>query len=193
MGNVFDALYDVLFQPKIAMQMIAEQKKISQAVIVFFLSLVIPLWALYFGMQDVGMAAMVPFVIGFKIISSMLMWFMGAAVWHLIAEFLGGRGSGLGLFTTLGFAQFPQVFIVPLWVIAALLPVSLKSIMMAVAALTIFAWSFFLTITAIREVYEFSTAKAMLVMITPILVILVVCAIAFTFIGSAVTQMPMWL
>jgi len=193
MGNVFDALYDVLFQPKIAMQMIAEQKKISQAVIVFFLSLVIPLWALYFGMQDVGMSAMVPFVIGFKIVSSMLMWFMGAAVWHLIAEFLGGRGTGLGLFTTLGFAQFPQVFIVPLWVIAALLPASLKSIMMAVAALTIFGWSFFLTITAIKEVYEFSTAKAMLVMITPILAILVVCAIAFTFIGSAVTQMPMWL
>ncbi len=193
MGNVFDALYDVLFQPKIAMKMIAEQKKISQAVIVFFLSLVIPLWALYFGMQDVGMSAMVPFVIGFKIVSSMLMWFMGAAVWHLIAEFLGGRGTGVGLFTTLGFAQFPQVFIVPLWVIAALLPVSLKSIMMAIAALTIFSWSFFLTITAIKEVYEFSTAKAMLVMITPILVILVVCAIAFTFIGSAVTQMPMWL
>lgn len=193
MGNVFDALYDVLFQPKIAMQMIAEQKKISQAVIVFFLSLVIPLWALYFGMQDVGMSAMVPFVIGFKIVSSMLMWFMGAAVWHLIAEFLGGRGTGLGLFTTLGFAQFPQVLIVPLWVIAALLPASLKSIMMAVAALTIFGWSFFLTITAIKEVYEFSTAKAMLVMITPVLAILVVCAIAFIFIGSAVTQMPMWL
>jgi hypothetical protein len=32
-----------------------------------------------------------------------------------------------------------------------------------------------------------------LVMITPVLAILVVCAIAFTFIGSAMTQMPMWL
>ncbi|SFL76806.1 Yip1 family protein [Pelosinus propionicus] len=193
MGNVFDALYDVLFQPKIAMKMIAEQKNISQGVIVFFLSLVIPLWALYFGLQDVGMSAMVPFIIGFKIISSMLMWFMGAAVWHLIAEFLGGRGTGLGLFITLGFAQFPQILIVPLWVIAALLPASLKSIMMAAAALIIFAWTFFLTITAIKEVYEFSTAKAMLVIIAPVLAILVVGAIAFTFIGSAMTQMPMWL
>ncbi len=193
MGNIFEVLYDVLFQPKIAMQIIADKKNVSQAVVVFFLSLLIPLWALYFGLQEAGMSAMIHFFIGFKMVSGMFMWFIGTAVWHLIAEFLGGRGTGLGLFVTLGFAHFPQVFIVPLWVFATLLPVSLKSIVMAVAALVILGWSFFLIITAMKEVYQFSTVKAVLVIATPLLVAIIVCGIAFAFIGSALTQMPMLL
>jgi hypothetical protein len=192
-GNVFEVLYDVLFQPKVAMQIIADKKNISQAVVVFLLSLFIPLWALYFGLQEAGISTMIHFFMGFKIVSGILMWFMGAAVWHLIAEFFGGRGTGKGLFVTLGFAHFPQVFIVPLWAFAALLPVSLKTIVMAVAALAILCWSLFLTVTAMKEVYQFSTAKAVLVIVTPLLVAIVVCAIVFAFIGSALTQMPMLL
>jgi hypothetical protein len=175
------------------MQLIAEKKNISQAVAVFFLSLLIPLWALYFGLQEAGMSAMIPFFMGFKIVSGILMWFMGVAVWHLIAEFFGGRGTGIGLFVTLGFAHFPQVFIVPLWVFAALLPISMKTVVMAVAALAILCWSLFLTVTAMKEVYQLSTVKAVLVIVTPMLVGIVVCAIVFAFIGSALTQMPMLL
>lgn len=193
MGNIFEILYDVLFQPKTAMQTIADTKNISQAVAVFFLSLFIPLWALYFGLQEAGMPAMIQLAAGFRIAGSLLMWFMGTAVWHLIAEFFGGRGTGLGLFSTLGFAHFPQVFIVPLWGFAALLPAGLKPVIMAVAALAIFCWSFFLTITAIKAVYQFSAAKATLVIVMPLLVMVIGCMITFAFIGSAVTQMPMWL
>lgn len=193
MGNIFEVLYDVLFQPKIGMQIIADKRNVSQAVGVFFLSLFIPLWALYFGLQEAGMSTMIHFFMGFKIVSGMLMWFIGSAVWHLIAELFGGRGTGVGLFVTLGFAHFPQVFIVPLWVFAALLPTDLKTIVMAVAALAILGWSFFLIITAMKEVYQFSTAKAVLVIATPLLVMIVVCGIAFSFIGSALTQIPILL
>jgi hypothetical protein len=50
------------------------------------------------------------------------MWFVGAAVLQLIAEFFGGRGSGLGLFAAIGFAHLPLIFMVPLAVAAMLLP-----------------------------------------------------------------------
>lgn len=193
MGSLFEILYDVLFQPKAAMLSIADERKIEQAALVFVLSLLIPLWALYFGLQEAGMPAMIQWAAGVRIVGSLLMWFMSTAVWHLIAEFFGGRGTGLRLFTTLGFAYFPQVFIVPLWGFAALVPVEFKTAVMAIAALLIFGWSLFLTVTAIKAVYQFSTAKATLVMIMPLLVMALVGVIAFVFIGSAVTQLPMWL
>jgi len=193
MGNIFDVLYDVLFQPQMAMRSIADQKNIPQVLVVFFLSIIIPIWAMYFGLQAAGMSTMIHLFIGIKIFGSMVMWFMGTAVWHLLAEFYGGRGTAIGLFSTLGFTYFPQILIVPLWVFAAILPVSLKTLVMTVAALVILGWSLFLSITAMKEVYQFSTAKAVLVMITPLLVVLVLCTLAFTFVGSALTQMPMWL
>jgi hypothetical protein len=193
MGNLFEVLYDVLFQPQIAMRIIADQKNIRQALVVFFLSIIIPIWAMYFGLQAAGMSTMIHLFIGIKIFGSMVMWFMGTAVWHLLAEFYGGKGTAIGLFSTLGFAYFPQILIVPLWVFAALLPVSLKTIVMTAAALIILCWSLFLSITAMQEVYQFSAAKAVLVMFTPLLVMVLICGIAFTFLGSAIAQMPMWL
>ena len=193
MGNLFEVLYDVLFQPQIAMRTIADNKNIPQALVVFFVSIIIPIWAMYFGLQAAGMSMMIHLFIGVKIVGSMMMWFMGTAVWHLLAEFYGGKGTALGLFSTLGFAYFPQILIVPFWVVAALLPVSMKTIMMTLSALIILGWCLFLSITAMKEVYQFSAAKAVLVMLTPLLVMVLVCGIAFTFLGSALTQMPMWL
>jgi hypothetical protein len=193
MGNLFEVLYDVLFQPQIAMQTIADQKNIPQVLVVFFLSIIIPIWAMYFGLQAAGMSTMIPVFIGIKIVGSMIMWFMGTAIWHLLAEFYGGKGTAMGLFSALGFAYFPQILIVPLWVFAAILPASLKTLVMTLAALVILCWSLFLSITAMKEVYQFSAAKAVLVMLTPVLFMVLVCGIAFTFLGSAITQMPMWL
>lgn len=193
MGNIFDVMYDVLFQPKMGMRVIADKKNIGQSLIVFFLSLLIPLWALYFGLKASSVTAMVHIVIGLKIIASLMLWIIGTAVWHLIAEFFGGRGTAVGLFSALGFAYFPSVLIVPLWVFAALLPANFKSIMMALVALLILSWSFVLHIVAIKEVYQFSTTKAVLVLVTPMLIMVLVGAVAFTFISSALIQMPMWL
>jgi hypothetical protein len=193
MGNLFEVLYDVLFQPRIAMQTIVVKRNIGQAIVVFLLSILIPIWAMYFGLQSAGMANMIQLIIGCKVLGSIAMWIMATAVWHLIAEFFGGKGTALGLFSTLGFAHFPHVLIVPLWVFAALMPASVKTIIMVVSVLGILFWSCFLTIMGIKEVYQFSTAKAVLVIVTPVLIMLLVFGIVFTFIGSAFTHMPMWL
>lgn len=193
MGNLFEILYDVLFQPQVAMQAIAQKRNIGQAIVVFLISILIPIWAMYFGLQTTGMATMIHFLIGFKVFGSVLMWILGTAIWHLIAEFFGGKGTALGLFSTLGFSYFPQVLLVPLWILAALMPASVSTIIMALSAIGIVFWSLFLMIIGMKEVYQFSTTKAVLVMVTPILMVLLVFGIAFIFLGSAFTHMPMWL
>jgi len=192
-GSLFEMLYDILFQPTIGMKKIAEQKNVGQALVVFLLSMLIPIWALYFGIQTTEMSTMIHMMIVLKILGSMLMWIVGAGIWHLIAEFFGGRGTAVGLFAALGFAHAPRIFIVPLWALIAVMPASSKTLLMTIAVLTIMLWSLSLDIVAIKEVHQLSTSKAVLVIVTPILVIGIMGVIGFAFVGSSLGHMPMWL
>lgn len=186
-------VYDVLFQPTIGMRNIAERKNVGQSLVVFFLSILLPIWALYFGLKTAAMSPMINMVIGMKVFGSLAMWIVGAAIWHLVAEFLGGRGTAMGLFAALGFAHIPRIFIVPLWALIAVMPESGKTLLMAVSVLSIMFWSLSLDIVAIKEVHQLSAAKALLVILTPMLAMGLICAIGFTFIGSSLTHMLMGL
>jgi len=193
MGSLFEMLYDVLFQPAIGMQHIAQRKDVGQAVVVFLLSILIPIWALYFGLKTTNMFVMFNMMIVVKILASIVMWITGAAIWHLIAEFFGGQGTAVGLFTALGFAHAPRIFIVPLWALIAVMPANSKTMLMTIAVLAVLLWSLSLDVVAIKEVHQLSAAKAVLVFITPILFVGILCIIGVIFIGSSLTHMPMWL
>lgn len=193
MGSLFEILYDILFQPAIGMKTIAQRKNVGQALIVFFLSILIPIWALYFGFKATGMLTMIHVMIVLKIFASIVMWIVGAAILHLAAEFFGGQGTAVGLFTALGFAHVPRLFIVPLWALIAVMPASSKTLLMTISVLAVMVWSLSLDVVAIKEVHQLSAAKAVLVMMMPMLVVGILCIIGFTFIGSSLTHMPMWL
>jgi len=193
MGNLFEMLYDVLFQPAIAMKNIAQQKNVGQALVVFSLSVFIPILALYFGLKTNGMSSMVNVMIVFKILGSIVLWIIGAAIWHLIAEFFGGQGTAVGLFTALGFAHAPRIFIVLLWALIAVMPASSKPLLMTISVLVIMLWSLSLDVVAIKEVHQLSASKAVLVLITPMLVVAILGVIGVTFIGSSLSNMSMWL
>jgi len=193
MGSLFDTLYDILFQPLIAMKNIGEQKPISQAIIAFLGSIVLPIWALYFSLKMIDMPEMVNVVIAIKVVSGIMIWAMGSAIWHLIAEFFGGRGSAVGLFAALGFVYIPWIFIIPLWALTTLMPTSSKVLLMTISVLAVLLWSLYLHVIAIKEVHQLSTATSVLVMLTPMLFVGLVCVITFIFIGSAITHMPMGL
>lgn len=193
MGSLFDTLYDILFQPLIAMKNIGEQKPIGQAVVAFLSSIILPIWALYFGLKMIDMPEIVNVVIAIKVVSGIMIWVMASAIWHLIAEFFGGRGSAMGLFAALGFVYVPWIFIIPLWALTTLMPASSKVLLMTISVLAVLLWSLYLHVIAIKEVHQLSTATSVLVMLTPMLVVGLVCVITFIFIGSAITHMPMGL
>jgi len=193
MGSLFEILYDTLFQPAIGMKNIAERKNVGQALVVVLLSILIPIWALYLGLKTADMSTIFNIMIVLKTLGSIVMWIMGAAIWHLIAELFGGQGSAVGLFAALGFAHAPRIFIVPLWALIAVMPTSSTTLLMTIAVLVIMLWSLSLDVVAIKEVHQLSTSKAVLVIITPMLVVGILGVIGFTFIGSSLPQMPMWL
>lgn len=190
---MFETLYDVLFQPQAGMRSIAERKNAGQAAVVFLLSILFPIWALYFGLKAAGMLPMIHMMIVLKVFGSMVMWIMGAAIWHLIAEFFGGRGTAIGLFAALGFVHIPRIFIVPLWALTAVMPDGSKTVLMAVAVLAVMFWSLYLDVVAIKEVHQLSAAKSVLVLIMPWLFLGLLCTVVFTLIGSSFMHVPMWL
>lgn len=193
MGSLFETIYDILFEPHTGMRNVAERKCVGQSFVAFLLSILLPIWALYFGFKAAGMLTMINMMIGFKVFGSMILWIMGAAVWHLIAEFLGGQGTAIGLFAAMGFAHIPRIFIVPLWALTAVMPAGGRAVIMAVSVLAVMFWSFYLDVVAIKEVHQLPAAKAVLVMIMPLVVIGLLLAVLFAFIGSSFMHVPMWL
>lgn len=87
-----ETVYDVLFRPGEVMGRIADERLTGQALIVFAISAVIPAGGLYFGLRAAGMAKLLDMAILLHALGSLVVWFVGAAVLHLIAEFYGGEG-----------------------------------------------------------------------------------------------------
>jgi hypothetical protein len=188
MDKLYETLYDVLFQPRKAMREIAADRKVGQALLVFLVSVLIPVWALYFGLKAAGMPKVVHIIIAVQLLGSLVMWVAGTALWHLIAEFFGGRGTAIGLFTALGFAHIPRILLVPLWVLAALLPVGVRPLIMAVTGLGVMLWTLALDVEAIRGAHDISGTKAVLVLLTPIVAVALAVLVMVVFVGASLAQ-----
>ncbi|SDF16286.1 Yip1 family protein [Sporolituus thermophilus] len=192
MGQLLETLYDVLFHPTAAMRRVASEKRVGQAVLVFLVSVLLPVWGLYFGLKAAGMPQTISVVVLFQLLGSLLLWVIGAGLLHLIAEFFGGRGSALGLFAALGFAQFPRIFIVPLWVLAALLPDGARPLAMAASALFILFWILALHVVAIKGAHALGGAKAALVLAIPFLAAMAIVAMIVIFVSAVAMRWPLF-
>lgn len=193
MGTFFETLYDVLFHPHSAMREIAADKKIGQSLAAFLLSVIIPLWAVYFGFKAAGMEKAIHVLILLQVVGSLFMWFLGAALWHLIAELFGGRGTAVGLLSALGFANIPRIFIVPLWVLAALMPTGIRPLLMTVTGMAVALWTLALDVEAIRGAHAVSGSKAVLILLTPVLLIVAAAAVTMAILGATLFSLPPWL
>lgn len=183
MGQLLEILYDVLFYPAQAMRQVVDKELTRQGLLVFLLSVLLPSLALWLGLRDSVMGMAASALSMFHIGGSMLLWFTGTAILHLIAEFYGGQGRAKGLFAALGFAQLPRILIIPLWVLAALLPEAIRPLFMGLSAAGVLLWILALHVSALQAAYTFGKAKAVLVLTTPLLafvlfVLLVVTAVS---------------
>lgn len=192
MGQLLEILYDVLFQPSVAMRQIADKRLIAKSLAVFLLSVTLPSCAMWFGLKESGLGAVLTTAITLHIAGSLVLWFTGTAILHLIAEFYGGRAAAIGLFANLGFAQLPRILIVPLWVIAALLPETIRPFVMGLSAVVALLWVLALHVTALKATYDFGTMKAVLVMATPFLAFLVFVMATVAFVSVQVMPWPQW-
>lgn len=192
MAQFFDNIYDAVFDPTSGMRRIAAQRPLGQSLVAVFFSIVIPTATLLFSATSDSMEKMFTIVILLQTIGSFLVWFIGTAILGLIAELFGGKGSSLGLFTAMGFAHIPRIIVVPLLVLASLLSSEAGAVLGAVAVVGVLCWTLFLDVAAIKGAYELSTAKATLVLITPLLVITMLVITIAVFLGTACLSGQFW-
>jgi hypothetical protein len=188
LNRFLELVYDVLFHPSIALRVIAAERKVDYSFGAFLISLLIPVGGMYFGLQATFISGAVGFFALIEIIGSFLFWIVGASVLALIAEFFGGRGTVMGLLDATGFAHLPRVFFVPLSVLAFALPNGIRTLFLGLSGIIIVFWTLALYVIAIREAYELSSVRAIMVLITPWLAMLAVGIMAFVFAGSVLLQ-----
>jgi len=191
MGNFLETIYDVLFKPRAAMEYIAEKKLTGQALIMFTIGMLVPVWAIYTGLKGSPGVAVLGSMFALQFIGSLFLWILGASVLNFIAELAGGRGTATGLFAALGFSHLPRVVVIPLGVIAALLPDSVSGVAFGIIGLIVAVWTLLLTVAAIRGSHGLSGSKAVLVLLAPLLALIGVTIAAVIFLGSALAQFPL--
>lgn len=160
-------LYDVLLHPGTAMRTIAAQKMVCEAVVVFSVSLFIPAWMVYLVLKALGLGKMAGIAVAVQSAGCLVFWILGAALFSLCAEFMGGKGTALGLLSSMGFAYLPRIFIAPLFVVAVLATGGLAKVFMTLSGVAIFFWVLILDIEALKGAYALSTARAIVAMLIP--------------------------
>lgn len=190
MGSFIEIIYDVLFKPKAAMQYIAEKRLAGQAVIMFIIGMLVPVWAVFSSVKGTAGMPALGFLFLCHVIGSFTFWVLSASLLAFIAELAGGRGTPVGLFSALGFSHLPRVVVMPLWVVASLLPAGIQEVCFGLIGVLVVVWTLALHVTALQGAYVLSGAKAVLVLMTPLLVSMAVVAGIIIFAGSALLHLP---
>ncbi|GAW93779.1 Yip1 family protein [Calderihabitans maritimus] len=195
--SLVDLLYGVIVQPSRTLRYVAQKKLYFRAFgtylgVQLFNSLmtvasfedqyrrVAPPWQETF-LNEFPFQQLLLFWIPVAVIGSLVIWFIMAGVLHLIAEFSGGIGSGIGLFAALGFTTVPNVLLTVVDFILRLLQIPADFFIRMAG----FVWIVVLQVLALRESHQFSTGKAILVFITPLVVMIgIFMALGVAFIGT---------
>ncbi len=190
-ANFLDEFYDILFRPKQGMRNIRQVKTLWHGLLVYLIVNVIgslstaSYQAQLLDVQELsqlplpmeiteGFLGMLPFMeLVAKITLGPLYFLAATAVLHLAASLLGGEkgntGNIQGLGAVLGYSYLPYIFLAPISLVARYVAFDLIQF----ASIIFFFWALILKVTGIREVYQFSSSRALLSYILPAGVILV--------------------
>lgn len=179
MGNLLEVLYDLLLNPRRAFAEIAAATSLKQAALVVACSSLLAALSVLGGAFN-GSEKLLLVIL--QLFNSIFTWIFSVAIWQLFAELLGGTGAGKQLLKSIGFISFLQILIVPVYLVAVLVP-DAGAVLVAIAAVLVFVWSMALEIMAISAVHDISAAKAALVFFLPFLLFLALCIVVAFAVG----------
>jgi hypothetical protein len=190
----FEIIYGMFFSPAATFSALARFPVASRAAIFFLL---VQLLSSINGMAVVR--EQFPDLVGtgivffpvLLIIMAFIGWFLNTSVLQLLAEFQGGKGRGIQLFTALGFAYAPSLFSAPV----TLLLSNTYPRLLNVITFIITIWVIVLNVLAIRVIHGFSTGKAVWTLLIPLFSILLlfvgfVILTILVIMGMGLTEFP---
>ena len=135
----------------------------------------------------------------YGLVFSGVLWLLAAAVIHVIARALRGRGDFSGFLKLVGYTAFLGVIAVPLALVDALLKIRgdgrlelQVGQLLGLLGLAIFLWQNALLVLATRQHYGLSTERAVAAVVGPIgvVVVLVVALVILAIVFAIITQPP---
>ncbi len=193
MTDLLEDVYGTLFNPVSTFKrMIEENTSIVFAVIVVLVSslcsgagsaltqsaLSSPFGA-YPGLETYQLQSMISPTVSLimGLVGGVLGWVIIAGVLHLVAKALGGKGTFEGMLLLMGFATLPNIFQAPVGLIAFLSGgLSGLTISLGLGAL-LGLWILALNVIAIREAQGFTTGKAIVTLVLPVVVLVVLALV----------------
>lgn len=182
MGEFLETIYDVMFKPKDAFQRFAQTPQVKEACLVVLITTILSAVAISAGTMQIGEYR--GGLIAVQLIGNFITLFVTVAIWHLIAELMSGQGQVKSLLTVVGFSCFPQLLLVPIYLIASFLAVDMANMLILIASFAVLIWIMYLIFNGIKIVYQVSGSKAFLVIIMPMLTMLVLMVVTFIMIGT---------
>lgn len=184
-GHSFlDIVYGVIFSPRQTMAIVGQQKPFWSAFALLLAINLLTIMTIFVSFDSyqsfnsiLPKAALQPgtlkkvlLVISFCMFFIRLIFlFASAGIYNIFGELLGGKSNGIGLLTALCLTAIPEVFSIPLHLLGVLLPIG-KTVD-GLGNFLLSLWMLGLSILAIREVLELSTARALLILFLPLLII----------------------
>lgn len=101
---------------------------------------------------------------------SYIKWFSYSAFISLAAEMLGGVGRARGVAAAVGLSLIPTILIIPVQLLNYYLA---STAFLLIIVLLVWIWVTVLMVIGIREVHSLSTSRALLAVLSPILVLVV--------------------
>lgn len=202
-SGILDIIYGILFEPVQTFARFAQKPPIVSIVIIFLaLNLAEVFAGLYTtpvymdkisGWPEIAGTganqAMLSFVAIVGFLFSIIKWFFMAGLLHLLAELYGGHGKASSVWVVYGAAGLPAIFMIPLQIGTSLLNTGgLYGFIAGLTALGLYVWCVILLIIGLREVHHITTGRAVLVVITPWLMLLFLLLVILIFIGTAVSS-----
>ncbi|MEW6609405.1 MAG: YIP1 family protein [bacterium] len=164
-----ETIYYTFTKPAVSMKALQGQKPVSWA---FFVVLLATISSHVGGILispvelnvakvilTVGLLGRLIFIIG--------IWIVGTAIFHLFAEWFDGEGKVSSLFTALGFCFLPAILITPWSLLIQNTPHAIKFSLYLLFNLIILLWIVKLEIISIREIYQVSNFRAVMILTTP--------------------------
>lgn len=201
-NGILDIFYGVLFDPGRTFAGFAQNPPIT-AIVLIFVALNLaealtgvftaPLYldkinfAAFPGVADASQA-MLSFVAVAGFFFSVIKWFFMAGLLHLLAELYGGNGTARSVWAVYGIAGLPAVFMIPLQIVISLVNMGgFLDFIAALLTLGLYVWGVLLLIIGLRETHCFSTGRAALTVMTPVLMLLFLALVALIFMGTVVS------
>jgi len=116
------------------------------------------------------------------ILGIVISWFINAGILHFFAGLWGGDGKPCTFLAASGVSMFPLLFLVPLAIISQVAPAGVLWFLLGLLVVTV--WSVYLLIDAISTTYHMLPGRAVAVILTPTLIILVIMLITAGVLGS---------